>query len=52
VIANETTDQHTGRLIQQDPRLIERLATELGVAPDDLLATLDEWILTVPSWDI
>jgi len=38
--------------LKQDPRLIERLATELGVAPDDLLGTLDEWMLTVHSRDI
>jgi hypothetical protein len=36
----------------QDPRLIERLAAELEIVPDELLATLDDWILTGPGRDI
>jgi hypothetical protein len=38
--------------LEHDLRLVESLATKLQVVADDLLATLDDWILTVPGWDI
>jgi hypothetical protein len=35
--------------LEHDQRLVERLAAALGVGATDLLALLDEWILTVPG---